>query len=823
MRRPLIPALCLALAAATVWAAPGQAAIAPGQAAIADGSPAATDVRRALTLLNVAGEEYREGVVGGQVVIAEEYAQAGAMLGEAESRLRGAAPDAAAATAASFAQAHAALAAKAPTPQVQQLLDALRAAITASTGISEPVFPPVAPSASRGRALFTELCVGCHGERADGSGPNAARLQPPPANFTDAQFMRGETPFDFFHVISLGKGTSAMPAWGDVLSLQDRWDLVSYLWTAHGSAAAYAEGQGVYLSACAGCHGAAGAAPGEYGAALRAPLQPLAEPATLARRSDADLYALVADGMPGTAMPGFAGRLSDAQMWAAVTYVRLLSLGGDDGSRAVVADEGEAARFAGLLTLLGSEYQKALPAGQPLVAQELVESEILLEHAQRQAPRIQAALAAKDAAAAERLAGLVTQLGDIVRRRGAASEAVVAAATATQIVEAQFPAAAAAPGTAPDALSETRRLLGAALDAYRAGDPRAVYGVSDAYFLFDPLEKPLALSDAPLARRLEGQFAELRGLMAQPGRFADAAALVQAMDGGLETARIAMAPRESAADLVFQAAFIILREGFEIVLVLGALLAYATKSGSPAMRAPILWGAAAGVAASLLSAWILVQVLVASGATGEVIEGATMLLASAVLFFVSYWLISKAEAARWQRYIQSKVKSAIGTGNLLALAGAAFLAVYREGVETVLFYKALLGTDPANAAPVLVGLAIGGVGLAIVYVLYMRLGSRLPMRQFFLVTGGLLYYLSVVFAGKGVAELQAAGVLPTTLVAWAPRVDLLGLFPTVESMAAQGVLLACVAYAAFVTWRRRHRPQDAGVAMEAASPGGAKL
>ncbi|MEO8605019.1 MAG: FTR1 family protein [bacterium] len=815
MRR-LFPAVCVALLAATPC-------LSARAATVADGSQAGADIRRALTLLNVAGEEYREGVANGQVVIPEEYAQAQAMLGEAESRLRGASPDAAAASTQSFAQVRAALAAKVPPQQVRDLLDALRAAITSSTGISEPVFPPAAPSASRGRALYSQLCVGCHGETANGAGPNAVRLQPPPANFTDARFMRTETPLDFFHVISIGKGTSAMPAWEDVLSLQDRWDLVSYLWSAHGSAATFAEGQGVYLSACAGCHGASGDAEGEYSAALRTPAPPLGDPATLARRSDAELYAVVAHGAPGTAMPGFAGRLSEAQMWAAVSYARLLSLGGDDGSHAVVADDGEAARFAGLLTLLGNEYQKAVPAGQPLVAQELVESEILLEHLQRQAPRVQAALAAKDAGAATQLAGLLTQIGDVVQNHGAAVDAVTAATQATRLLEAQFPAAAAAPATAPDALGEARRLLGTALDAYRAGDPRAVYVVSDAYFLFDPLEKPLGLSDAPLARRLEGQFAELRGVMAQPGRIADAAALVTSMHAGLDAARAAMAPRESPGGLVFQSAFIILREGFEIVLVVGALLAYAAKSGSTAMRAPILWGAAAGVVASLLSAYVLVQLLIASGATAEVIEGATMLLAAAVLFFVSYWLISKAEAERWQRYIKGKVQSAIGTGNLLALAGAAFLAVYREGVETILFYKALLGTDPANAAPVLLGLGIGGAGLGVVYVLYMRLGSRLPMRQFFLVTGGLLYYLSVVFAGKGVAALQNAGVLPTTLVAWVPRIDMLGLFPTAESLAAQGVLLACVAYAAFVSWRRRRGRADSGMTLETASTGGAKL
>ena len=89
-----------------------------------------------------------------------------------------------------------------------------------------------------------------------GQGPDAADLSPPPANFTDPRFMRGETPYDFFHVISLGKRGTAMPEWDDVLSIQDRWDVVSYLWSLSYGESVLAEGQGVYLSQCASCHAA---------------------------------------------------------------------------------------------------------------------------------------------------------------------------------------------------------------------------------------------------------------------------------------------------------------------------------------------------------------------------------------------------------------------------------------------------------------------------------------------------------------------------------------------------------------------------------------
>src|SRR5262249_24917828 len=140
----------------------------------------------------------------------------------------------------------------------------LRQRVAGLTGVSEQVYPAAAPSAARGKPLFEQYCITCHGERGDGKGPSAASLNPPPANLADPQFMRGETPYDFYHVISLGKRNTAMPAWDGVLSVQDRWDLISYLWTLAPGAAGIAEGQGVYLAQCAGCHGVTGDGHGAF-------------------------------------------------------------------------------------------------------------------------------------------------------------------------------------------------------------------------------------------------------------------------------------------------------------------------------------------------------------------------------------------------------------------------------------------------------------------------------------------------------------------------------------------------------------------------------
>lgn len=798
----------------------------PLYGATPDDPHATADIRRTLTLLNVVGEEYREGVVDGRVVLPIEYEEARTFLAEAQSRLRGAAPAAATATAADFTSVAAALERKAPLDQIRADLDRIRAAIVQSTGVVEEIYPPAAPSASRGRALFADNCAPCHGELANGRGPNAQRFDPPPANFTDAEFMLRETPFSFFNIISAGKGSSAMPAWADVFSLQDRWDLVSYLYTVEPGHARLAEGQGVYVANCAGCHGSLGDGRGQQSGTLLKPAPPLNAPAALAQKTDEDLITAVAHGLPGSPMPAYAGRLSDTEIKAAVSYLRLLSLGGDDGAGVAASDDGGPRRVAGLLRLLGDQYQKAVPANAAVDQTALSSTTVVLDQVMRQTGPVERVLAERDPAAATALRERLDRIAQAIAARQPAADVVQLASPLAQTIEAQFPGGDGAPAAAEsDQLVEAKQLLAKALAAYEAGDTRAVYLVSDAYFLFDPLEKKLALSDATLAQRAEARFAELRGLMGTPGHGREATALVASIGSDLDAARVAMAPRPVGSfGVAFQSAFIILREGFEIVLVVGALLAYVRKAGAASMRAPILWGTVAGGLASAVTAFALVRIFQASGATAEVIEGATMLLAAGVLFFVSYWLIAKAEADRWQRYIQGKVKSALASGNTAALAGAAFLAVYREGTETILFYKALIDSSPGALAPLLVGFSAGAVGLGIVYVLYMRLGARLPLRQFFLVTGGLLYYLSVVFAGKGVAELQGAGWISTTPVGWVPRIDFIGLYPTAETLAAQGALLLCVVYALVVSARRARREEHAAdVPAKVASSGSAKL
>ncbi len=260
----------------------------------------------------------------------------------------------------------------------------------------------------------------------------------------------------------------------------------------------------------------------------------------------------------------------------------------------------------------------------------------------------------------------------------------------------------------------------------------------------------------------------------------------------------------SAYQTLVNALIIILREGFEAILIISALVAYLTRTGKKDSVRYIYYGCMAAIVASVATAVLFRSVLSLGGADREALEGITMLLATAVLFYVSYWLISKMEAERWHHYIRTKVDAALGRANIFALSSAAFLAVYREGAETILFYEALYSSTKEGGA-ILAGFGFGVVALALVFLLVRRYSVRIPIKPFFGVTSALLYYLAFSFAGKGVMELQEAGWLPYTEVSWIPHIELFGIYPSKEGIVLQALMLLAMLVAMgywFATKRR---------------------
>jgi high-affinity iron transporter len=337
------------------------------------------------------------------------------------------------------------------------------------------------------------------------------------------------------------------------------------------------------------------------------------------------------------------------------------------------------------------------------------------------------------------------------------------------------------PGYAPAVFASVRRQVDSAV-ALRSD--RLAF---DAYLTFEQVETDVRARNAALAARLEAEFADLR--TAAPTA-TELGALRGRLLADLERAERLVADRPSATTLAVQSFVLLVREGFEAILILGALLAFLTRAGAPERRRDVVRGAWLAVAASGAT-WLLVELVFRiTPGQREALEGVTMLLAVAVLFYVSYWLLSKVEADRWNAFVRGRMERALAAGSGLALASVAFLAVYREGFETILFYQALLvSAGGVGAGAVAGGAAAGAVALAGVYLAIMRLGLRVPLKPFFAGTGVLLYLMAFAFAGRGVAELQEAGLVATTVVTWAPRLPVLGIYPTLETLAVQALLV----------------------------------
>jgi high-affinity iron transporter len=366
--------------------------------------------------------------------------------------------------------------------------------------------------------------------------------------------------------------------------------------------------------------------------------------------------------------------------------------------------------------------------------------------------------------------------------------------------------ATAAPG-APAARS-VLALLDSALDFAKAGKTAdAGDRAFDAYIAFEPLETPARARQPGLVASMERHFADFKGALrgkdltvAQRARDAIALDLPQVV----ELTR----PTGSGWTAFLQSFLIILREGFEAILVIGAVVAFLIKTGNRDRLKSIWMGIALGLVASALMAVIMMTVLAHLPMSREIVEGVTMLIAVAVLFSVSYWLISKVEAAKWQKFIREKVSTALDHGGGKALALVAFLAVFREGAETALFYQALF-SEGNVALPLSLGIVVGFGALAIIFTLFYRFGVKIPMRPFFTVTSVLLYYMAFVFIGKGIRELQEGNVIGITVLRGVPSAPSMGIFPSAETLIAQGVLLALFLFMVIRTFMPAKSPVGA--------------
>ncbi|MBC7790634.1 MAG: FTR1 family protein [Anaerolineae bacterium] len=560
-------------------------------------------------------------------------------------------------------------------------------------------------------------------------------------------------------------------------------------------------GRQLYQANCASCHGERGLGDGVLASGMT-PFPPaIGKASEMQDATPALLYRVISVGIPGTPMPAWAARFSAEDRWDIVAYMHTLrstqgavlegeglflqgcaschgATGGADGAAAVALT-----RLPEDIGTFGWQVERSDKQIAAVIREGIPGSAMPPSHN------------LSDSAVAKTVAyirSLPVRSGEapgnaIARNSGRPADFLLASRNVLSLLDQSL--AAAHSGKVSD-----------------AGD-RAF----DAYIAFEPLETPGRAKNPGLVASMERHFADFKGAV-RGGDLRAARQSREAIAAGMP-AILDLTQRATGSWAAFlQSLLIILREGFEAILVVGAIVTFLIKTGNRRRLRAIWLGCGLALAASAVTAVVLQTALRAMPATREIIEGVTMLIAVVVLFSVSYWLISKVEAARWQKFIRDKVSAALEQGGGRALAIVAFLAVYREGAETALFYQALFAEGRSVAVPIALGIVVGIAALAVIFTIFHRFGVRIPLRPFFAATSVMLYFLAFVFAGKGIRELQEGDAVSITMLPGFPSIDALGIFPTVETLLIQFVLVMFFAVALLKTfWPTRSAKQPAPV------------
>ncbi len=309
------------------------------------------------------------------------------------------------------------------------------------------------------------------------------------------------------------------------------------------------------------------------------------------------------------------------------------------------------------------------------------------------------------------------------------------------------------------------------------------------------MENKIGAMNADLKMKIEAQFTRGVALIKAD---APKEELQQAFDSlnALIVSSLDFIQDSSVWFLFISALSIILREGLEAMLIVVAIVAYLIQSGNQSRTNIVYSALGVGVFLSFITAFAVYYFFREyAGQFRELLEGVTMLIAVALLLYVGFWLLSKAN--KWNEFIKSSAKEAITKGSSYALWWCVFLAVYREGAETVLFYQALLFDSKTSAdfSAVIGGLALGCAILVALYLLIKRGAVRIPIKLFFQVTSIIIFLMCFSFTGKGIGELIEGKILTPTLIPYQfDAISWAGLYPYYESLVAQliiAILIVC--------------------------------
>ena len=491
-------------------------------------------------------------------------------------------------------------------------------------------------------------------------------------------------------------------------------------------------GERLFQENCAACHGASGRGDGPAARSLNPPPVNFTDRSRASQRSVFGLEQVIDQGLSGTAMPSFSS-LPVEDRWALAF---------------------KAGTFA-YPTALAAEGKRIWDGDASLRAQ---------------IPNLAALAALTPKALADRIG---EQKANAVIAYLRSNPAAVQQSNGTS-------------------LTLVRTKLAGSVAAYQRGDRDAAKRLALSAYLdgFEPVEPVLAARNAALMHDIEGEMGQFRSLIARGASPAEVEAQANKLTGLFSHAEQALAPSASSSISTFLSALtILLREGVEALLIVIAMLAFLQKADRPEMVRFVHGGWAAALAVGAATWFVATTLISVSGASRELTEGFGGIFAAFVLVFVGIWMHGKANAEAWQRYVREKVDRALSRGSGWFLFALAFIVVYREVFETILFYAAMWEDSPAA---LVAGVGVGAALLGLIGWVMLRYSARLPISQFFRYSSILMAILAVVLAGKGIGAIQEAGIIGVTPVSGIPTIEALGLQPSLQVIGAQVAALVAL-------------------------------
>ncbi len=358
---------------------------------------------------------------------------------------------------------------------------------------------------------------------------------------------------------------------------------------------------------------------------------------------------------------------------------------------------------------------------------------------------------------------------------------------------------------------------------YELGDTQAAYASARSAYLdsYEYVEIPLRAIAPDFTFEVEYQFATLRNQINDGATIEDISTTIISLERSLdESERLVSGTGTIAPMIAFISSFaIIFREGLESVLILGAIITYLEASRNQKFKKYVHYGIGLAIGATAVT-WVIASYIIEiSGANRELIEAIAALSATAVLFYVSFWILNKIEHKRWMEFVKAKVFQASAAGGASVFVMLSFFTVYREGFETVLFYQAMFSFAKYMELYVGLGFIVGMLTLFGVYFGFRKLGKRLPLRALFGLTMGIGAYLSIAFLGNAIREFQVLDFIPyTSMLGTIPRLDInvatmTGIYPTLETTVGQIVLLSVYLVASLYVLVLRPKRQKALASM----------